>query len=377
MIPFNKACVTGREIKYIQDAMNSGQIAGDGSFTHLCHNWFKTEFKIPYNLLTTSCSMAIDMAALLLNIQPGDEVIMPSFTFVSTANSFAIRGAKIRFIDIRPDTMNIDENLLESAITKKTKAIVPVHYAGVSCEMNTINDIAQKYKIAVVEDAAQGVKSKYKGQYLGTLSDIGCYSFHATKNYTAAGEGGLIILKSEEHFKRAEIIREKGTNRSQFFRGEVDKYTWVDVGSSFLPSDINAAYLYAQLEFVDAINNRRIEIWNAYNQGLQDLAARNLIQLPYIPEHCEHNAHMFYIKMNSAEESLSIGKFMKERKVNTPFHYVPLHSSPTGLKYGEFIGTDRYTTSESQKLIRLPLFYNMTNDEVTTVLDLIYKFFKN
>jgi dTDP-4-amino-4,6-dideoxygalactose transaminase len=376
MIPFNKACATGKEVGYITEAISSGQITGDGKFTKLCHEWFAKNMGFKNNLLTTSCSMAMDMSALLLDIKPGDEVILPSFTFVSTANSFVLRGAKVKFVDIRPDTMNIDEKLIEQAITPKTKVIVPVHYAGVACEMDTINSLAKNYNIAVVEDAAQGMKSTYKGQNLGGIGDMGAYSFHGTKNYTSAGEGGLLIIKSEEHFKLAEVIREKGTNRSQFFRGSVDKYTWVSVGSSFLPSDICAAYLLAQLEEADQINQRRLQIWAMYNKSLKDLAKNNKATLPTVPEHCMHNAHMFYLKLNSEKEASAFAAHMKQNDIITPFHYVPLHSSPAGQKFGEFVGEDKFTSSESAKLIRLPLFYNMTNQEVIKVIEVAFKFFE-
>lgn len=375
MIPFNKACITGHEIKYVTEAINSGQITGDGKFTKRCHEWFSKNMGFKYNLLTTSCSMAMDMSALLLDIRPGDEVIVPSFTFVSTANSFVLRGAKVKFVDIRPDTMNIDEKLIEQAITRNTKAILPVHYAGVACEMDTINSLAKAHNIAVVEDAAQGMMSTYKGRNLGALGDMGAYSFHGTKNYTSGGEGGLLIIQSEEHYKSAEVVREKGTNRSQFFRGSVDKYTWVNVGSSFLPSDICAAYLLAQLDHAQEINQRRLEIWGAYKVGLQDLAKKNKLVLPTIPEECTHNGHMFYMKFTSEKQANDYITYMKSHEVITPFHYVPLHSSPAGKKFGEFVGTDKFTTSESAKLVRLPLFFNMTDTEVTRVLELTTKFF--
>lgn len=376
MIPFNKACVTGKEITYIQDSIGSGQIAGDGKYTKLCQDWFSRVHGFEHNLLTTSCSMSLDMSALLLNIKEGDEVILPSFTFVSTANAFVLRGAKIKFVDIRPDTMNLDENKIEAAITKNTKVIVPVHYAGVSCEMDKINEIATHYKLAVVEDAAQGMMSRYKGKLLGGLGDIGCYSFHGTKNYTSGGEGGLIIIKSKELYDEAEIIREKGTNRKQFFRGAIDKYTWVNQGSSYLPSDISAAYLYAQLEHAEEINKARLAIWYKYFNSLDQLKKEEKVVLPTIPKECIHNAHMFYMKLNSDAEAKKYIDFMKSHHITTPFHYVPLHTSPAGLKFGDFIGEDVYTTLESSKLVRLPIYYNMSQEEIDKVIDVTYSFFK-
>lgn len=359
----------------MQEAMSSGNFSGDGVFTKKCHQWFAEKLNFKHNLLTTSCSMALDMAALVANIEPGDEVIMPSFTFVSTANSFVLRGAKIKFVDIRPDTMNIDEAKIEQAITKKTKAIVPVHYAGISCEMDAINEIAKANNLLVIEDAAQGVHSSYKGQALGGIGDYGCYSFHATKNYTSAGEGGLLIVKDEKNFKQSEVVREKGTNRSQFLRGFVDKYTWVDAGSSFLPSDITAAYLYAQLENYDKINSQRMKIWNRYNDAFSDLEKREAIRLPFVPVHCEHNAHMFYLKVKSEDEMLKFIAFMKSKNISTPFHYVPLHSSPAGRKFSEFVGEDKYTTSESAKLVRLPLYYSLSDVEQDYVIGSVKEFF--
>lgn len=371
MIPFNKFPCNGKEEQHLKSILESGKISGDGEYTKKCHQWFSE--KMCFNsLLTTSGSSALDMSAILLGIQPGDEVIMPSYTFVSTANAFVLRGAKIKFIDIRPDTMNMDENLIEAAIKDKTRAIVPVHYAGVSCEMDTICSIAKKHNLAVVEDAAQGMMSKYKGQFLGGIGEIGCYSFHETKNYTAGGEGGLLIARDEKLFERAEIIREKGTNRSQFFKGMVDKYTWVDVGSSYLPSELNAAYLYGNLECAKEINNRRLDIWNRYYKELEQLP----IDLPTIPKDCEHNAHMFYIKLKDMPSRDIFIKFMKEAGITTPFHYVPLHSSPAGIKFGEFVGEDKYTTSESSRLVRLPIFYNLTDDEQSLVIENVIKFFR-
>lgn len=376
MIPFNKACVTGKEIGYIQDSISSGQISGDGKYTKLCQDWFNNVQGLEHNLLTTSCSMSLDMSAMLLNIKEGDEVIMPSFTFVSTANAFVSRGARVKFIDIRPDTMNLDENKIEEAITKNTKAIVPVHYAGVSCEMDKINELASHYKLSVVEDAAQGMMSTYKGKLLGNLGDIGCYSFHGTKNYTSGGEGGLIIIKSKEMYEEAEIIREKGTNRKQFFRGAIDKYTWVNQGSSYLPSDLSAAYLFAQLEQADEINKARLLIWGKYFNALEGVEKVGKVVLPSIPKECVHNAHMFYMKLNSDVDAKKYIEFMKAQNIITPFHYVPLHTSPAGLKFGSFVGEDLSTTIESSKLVRLPIYYNMHSEEVDKVIEVTHSFFK-
>lgn len=377
MIPFNKTCVIGKELQYIQDAIQSGQIAGDGKYSKKCQEWFSQNYQFKYNLLTTSCSTSLDMSALLLEISPGDEVIMPSYTFVSTANSFAVRGAKIKFVDIRPDTMNLDETKVEAAITAKTKAIIPVHYAGVSCEMDYIMDIAKNHNLHVVEDAAQAMMCKYKQRRLGSIGDIGCFSFHATKNYTSAGEGGLLVLSNELLFERAEVIREKGTNRSKFLHGLTDKYTWVDIGSSYLPSDISAAYLLAQLENAEKINSNRLNIWNRYNSELKPLKDSGKIELPFIPSYCEHNAHMYYIKFQNSDISKKFIKYSSERKIIAPFHYVPLHSSPAGLKHSTFVGEDKFTTFESSRLARLPIFYNMDKDDQSKVIDCLFEFIKN
>lgn len=326
-------------------------------------------------LLTTSCTHATEMAALLSHIQPGDEVIMPSYTFVSTADAFVLRGAVPVFVDIRPDTMNIDETLIEAAITERTRAIVPVHYAGVACEMDTIMDIARRYRLTVIEDAAQGVMSAYKGQALGTIGDFGCYSFHETKNYSM-GEGGALLIKDSAKAEEAEIIREKGTNRSKFFRGQIDKYTWVDAGSSYLPSELNAAYLWAQLEKAEEINNNRLAAWNYYQQALQPLEERGRIQLPVIPQGCVHNAHMFYIKVKDLQERTAFIEYLKKNEIGAVFHYIPLHSSPAGCRFGRFHGEDRYTTSESERLVRLPMYYNLSEDEQGYIVDKIMEFFK-
>lgn len=373
MIKFNVPTYVGKEEKYISQAIKNLKICGDGEFTKKCNKWFleKTGSK---TLLTTSCTHALEMAALLSNIQPGDEVIMPSFTFVSTADAFVLRGATVVFVDIRPDTMNIDEKLIESAITKKTKAIVPVHYAGVGCEMDKIMEIAKKYNLVVIEDAAQGVMSTYKGQALGTIGDYGCYSFHETKNYSM-GEGGAILVKNSNSYEEAEIIREKGTNRSRFLRGQIDKYSWVAAGSSYLPSDINAAYLYAQLEMADEINLDRLRSWKLYFEKLSELKEKGYIELPYIPKECEHNAHMFYIKVKDLEERTNLINYLKNNEIQTVFHYVPLHSSIAGLKYGRFNGEDKYTTKESDRLLRLPMYYGLKLSDIDKVCKYIKKFY--
>ena len=373
---FNKHCYTGNEDKYVVDAMRSLHISGNGPYTKKCEEWFENRLKCKRALLTPSCTHALEMAAMLIGIKPGDEVIVPSYTFVSTANAFVLRGAKAVFVDIRPDTMNIDENIIEDAITEKTKAICVVHYAGVGCEMDKIMKIANKYNLYVIEDAAQGMMATYKGKPLGTIGHLGAYSFHETKNYTSAGEGGLLIINDESFVERAEIIREKGTNRSQFFRGIVDKYTWVDIGSSYLMNDISAAYLWGQLEIAEEINEFRLRVWNKYYNGLLALQENGTIDLPTIPEHCAHNAHMFYIKAKNLEERTKLLAFLKENGIFAVFHYVPLHSSPAGQKYGRFHGIDKFTTKESERLIRLPLFYNIKNEEIDYVVENIYKFYK-
>ena len=374
MINFNIPPVIGTEIKYIDKAILNKKICGDGEFTYKCNKWFEEKFESKKTLLTTSCTHALEMAAILCDIKEGDEIIAPSYTFVSTVNAFVLRGAKIVFVDIRPDTMNIDENLIEDAITKKTKAIIPVHYAGVACEMDKIMEIAKKYNLYVIEDAAQGVMSRYKGKALGTIGDLGTYSFHETKNYSM-GEGGSLLIKNEKFIERAEIIREKGTDRSKFFRGQVDKYSWVDIGSSFLPSELNAAYLYAQLEESKKINNDRLKTWNIYYEGLRELSISNKIELPYIPNGCEHNAHMFYIKVANLIERSAIIEYLSKNGVMSVFHYIPLHSSLAGIKYGVFSGMDNYTTKESERLLRLPLYYGIDEREVNYIINLIKKYF--
>ncbi len=374
MINFNEPPYVGKELVYIQKAITNHNICGDGEFTKKCNAWIEEKTKTRKALLTTSCTHATEMAALLLNIQPGDEVIMPAYTFVSTADAFVVRGAKVVFVDIRPDTMNIDEGLIEDAITDKTKAIVPVHYAGVGCEMDVIMDIAKRHNLAVVEDAAQGVMSAYKGKALGTIGDFGCYSFHETKNYSM-GEGGALLIRDEKYIENAEIIREKGTNRAKFFRGQIDKYTWVEAGSSYLPSDMNAAYLYAQLECADMINDYRLNIWNTYNQGFKELGDKGYIDLPVIPDSCLHNAHMFYIKAKDIEERSRLIEYLKKNDILSVFHYIPLHTAPAGKKYGMFYGEDKYTTKESERLLRLPLYYGLKDNQVEYVIEKVKEFY--
>lgn len=375
MINFNVPPYVGDEIKYITDAVDKHKICGDGEYTKKCNAWIEEKTGTSKALLTTSCTHATEMAAILCNIQPGDEVIMPSYTFVSTADAFVLRGAKVVFVDIRPDTMNIDENMIEAAITEKTKAIVPVHYAGVSCEMDTIMDIAKKHNLYVIEDAAQGILSTYKGNQLGTIGDYGCYSFHETKNYSM-GEGGALLIKDENNAELAEIVREKGTNRSKFFRGQIDKYTWVEAGSSYLPSELNAAYLYAQLENADVIFNDRMASWNKYFESLKPLADAGKIELPVVPDGCTHNAHMFYIKAKDLKERTEFISFMKENGIGCVFHYIPLHSAPAGQKYGRFNGEDVYTTKESERLVRLPLYYGLTDEDHQKVCEKVKEFYK-
>lgn len=375
MIPFNKPPLTGNEEKYVLESMKSGKISGDGEFTRRCHAWFEQKLGCKKALLTTSCTHALEIAAILLDIKEGDEVIMPSYTFVSTANAFVLRGAKIVFVDIRPDTMNMDETLIEAAITEKTKAIVPVHYAGVACEMDTIMDIANRHGLFVVEDAAQGMMSTYKGKPLGTIGHLGTYSFHETKNYTSAGEGGLLIINNDQFIQRAEIIREKGTNRSLFFRGMVDKYSWVDIGSSYLPNDMSAAFLWGQLERADEINNNRLDTWQKYHDGLKEFKERDLIELPTISDGCVHNAHMFYLKVKNLDERTALLEHLKQNNILAVFHYVPLHSAPAGLKFGVFQGDDRFTTSESEKLVRLPMYYGLEEKDQGTIIQVIKEFY--
>ena len=375
MIPFNIPPQVGTELDYMRQAMANNKICGDGPFTHRCDEWMEQRFHAGKVLLTTSGTTALEMAALLCGIQPGDEVILPSYTFSSTATAFVLAGAKLVFVDIRPDTMNIDETLIEDAITEKTKAIVPVHYAGVACEMDTIMDIAKRHNLKVVEDAAQGVLASYKGKALGTIGDFGAYSFHETKNYSM-GEGGALLIRDKKDVEEAEIMREKGTNRSKFFRGQIDKYTWVNYGSSYLPSDMNAAYLYAQLEIADEINEARLACWNRYYEQLLPLKKAGKIDLPTVPEGCVHNAHMFYIKARDLEQRTRFISYMKENGVLTVFHYIPLHTSPAGQKFGRFHGEDRYTTRESERLVRLPMYYGLTLDQVDFICGLVKNFFE-
>lgn len=377
MIPFNKPPFTGSEEKYIIDAMMSTHLCGDGPYGKKCQQWFETQFSVNKALLTPSCTAALEMAAILIDIKPGDEVIMPSYTFVSTANAFVLRGAKIIFVDIRPDTMNIDETLIESAISPRTKAIVPVHYAGVACEMDIIMDIANRYKLYVIEDAAQGVMANYKGRALGTIGHLGTFSFHETKNYTSGGEGGLLLINDKKFMLRAEVIREKGTNRSHFFRGMVDKYSWVDVGSSFLPSELQSAYLYAQLESASVINQERLKVWNYYKAGLKALQSEGVIETPFIPDGCQHNAHMFYIKVKDLDERERLISHLKNEGIASAFHYVPLHSSQAGMHHGTFFGVDVNTTKESERLIRLPLWYGITQEHQDIIIKELYRYYKD
>ncbi len=375
MISFNVPPYTGKELDYVKKAVENQKICGDGEFTKKCSAWLERTTGAPKVLLTTSCTHATEMAALLLDIKPGDEVIMPSYTFVSTADAFVMRGAVPVFVDIRPDTMNIDENLIEDAVTDKTKAIVPVHYAGVACEMDTIMEIAGRHRLAVVEDAAQGVMAEYKGRALGTIGDYGCYSFHETKNYSM-GEGGALLIRDEARIEDAEIIREKGTNRAQFFRGQIDKYRWVNAGSSYLPSDMNAAYLWAQLEMAEEMNEYRLMLWNRYYEELKETGACGAIDLPYVPQECKHNAHMFYIKTRDLKERTELISYLKEKGIMAVFHYIPLHTAPAGMKFGRFHGEDNYTTCESERLLRLPLYYGLKPEQVTYICDEIKNFYK-
>ena len=373
-ISFNRPPFVGKETEYIKEAVEkNGMICGDGPFTKKCSQWMKERFQTKNVLLTTSCTHALEMAAFLADIQPGDEVIMPSYTFVSTADAFVLRGATCVFVDIRPDTMNIDETKIEEAITEKTKAIVPVHYAGVSCAMDEIMAIAKKYNLKVVEDAAQGVNAFYKGKALGTIGDFGCYSFHATKNYSM-GEGGAILFQDDRYLEPAEILREKGTNRSQYFRGQIDKYTWVGYGSSYLPSDMNAAYLWAQLEEADKINDKRLSIWNFYHEELKELEDKGVLERPYIPEYATHNAHMYYIKVKDLRVRTKLLAYLKERGILSVFHYVPLHSATAGKKFGRFHGEDVYTTKESERLCRLPMYYSLSLEEAAEVVKALKEF---
>ncbi|MBL3554927.1 MULTISPECIES: dTDP-4-amino-4,6-dideoxygalactose transaminase [Marinobacter] len=376
MIPFNRAPCTGAEEQYLRLAMKSGQLSGDGPFGKQCQSWFENSLPALKTLLTPSCTAALELAALLIEIKPGDEVIMPSYTFVSTANAFVLRGAKIVFLDIRPDTMNIDESIIEAAITPKTRAIVPVHYAGVACEMDTIMDIAERYNLYVVEDAAQGMMSSYKGRALGTIGHLGTFSFHETKNYTSGGEGGLLIINDDRFAERAEVIREKGTNRSQFFRGMVDKYQWVDIGSSYLPSELQAAYLWAQLDHAAEINESRLNSWDFYWQQLQPLAKSAHIELATTPSGCTPNAHMFYLKTSGLKERTTLLEHLKNRDIQAVFHYVPLHTAKAGRTFGRFHGEDWFTTKESERLVRLPIWFGIEVSTQQQVIDAIFEFYQ-
>lgn len=376
IVPFNKALYLGSEDKYLLESIRSNQISGDGKFTKKCHEWFEDNLKCQKVLLTTSCTHALEMAAILLDISAGDEVIMPSYTFVSTANAFVLRGAKIVFVDIRPDTMNIDEMKIEQAITSRTKVIVPVHYAGVACEMDTIMKISKKYSLFVVEDAAQGMMSTYKGKKLGTIGTLGTFSFHETKNYTSGGEGGLLIINDKRFTKRAEVIREKGTNRKAFLEGRVDKYSWVDIGSSYLLNDMSAAYLYGQLINAFDVNKRRLANWELYHNGLKNLSDKGLIEIPNNPKECQHNGHIFHIKVKDKIERTKLLMYMKSDNILALFHYIPLHSSLAGKKYGIFSGIDFWTTRESERLIRLPMYYGLTEENVAYIIKVINDFFK-
>lgn len=376
MISFNKPPYTGFEEEHVLAAMRSIKISGDGHYTRKCQSWFEEHLPSKKTLFTPSCTAALEMSAMLIGIQPGDEVIMPSYTFVSTANAFALRGAKLVFVDIRPDTLNIDEALVEAAITSNTKAIVPVHYAGVACEMDSIMDTAERYGLYVIEDAAQGVKSSYKGRSLGSIGHLGTFSFHETKNYTSGGEGGLLVINEENFIEHAEIIREKGTNRCQFFRGEVDKYSWVDLGSSYLPSELQAAYLWAQLEHADEITKARLKAWDIYYKGLYQLMEAGHIELAAHPEGCIHNGHMFYLKTADLDERIRLLYHLKENEVMAIFHYVPLHNSRAGKVFGRFSGRDIHTTRESERLVRLPIWYGISETEQRHVINAVKEFFE-
>lgn len=372
-IPFNKPFIIGKELEYVAQAVSSGHLSGDGMFTKMCHAWMANRFGVKKVLLTHSCTAALEMAAILTKVQPGDEVIMPAYTFVSTANAFIMRGAVPVWCDIRPDTLNMDETKIEALITSKTRVIVPVHYAGVGCEMDAIMDIAERHGLLVVEDAAQAVNATYKGRYLGTIGHLGCYSFHETKNFIS-GEGGALLVNEERFIERAEIIREKGTNRSNYFRGEVDKYTWVDVGSSFLPSELVAAFLYAQLEEADKINDKRLSLWHAYYTELKPLRDAGKLSVPLIPSYCGHNAHMFYILLPKKEQRDALIYFLKEQGVNAVFHYIPLHTAPMGRQVQPAVPELPMTENLAPRLLRLPIFYDLTKDKVREICRHIHRF---
>lgn len=376
MIPFNRPPHTGKEEQHVLAAMRSAKMSGDGEYSQRCQAWFEERLGCRKALLTPSCTQALEMAALLLDLQPGDEVIMPSYTFVSTANAFVLRGARIVFVDIRPDTLNLDETLIEAAITPNTRAIVPVHYAGVGCDMVSILAIAERHGLVVIEDAAQGMMSAYDGRPLGTLGHLGAFSFHETKNYTSGGEGGLLIINDSQFLARAEIIREKGTNRSQFFRGMVDKYTWVDVGSSYLPGELQSAYLWGQLEAVKHIHGDRMKTWSSYFDAFRSLAVAGKVTLPTVPQRCDHNAHMFYLIASSHEERTALLAHLKAHDVMAVFHYVPLHTASAGARFSRFNGEDRYTTRQSERLVRLPLWYGMPDADVRAVIQAVTSFYE-
>lgn len=376
MIYFNIPPYTGAEEKYIQETIALRKLSGDGTFTKRCSRWMETNLKVGHALLTTSCTHALEMAAVLTGVGNGDEVIMPSYTFVSTANAFVQRGARIVFTDIRPDTMNLDEKLLEDAITPRTRVILPVHYAGVPCDMDPILKLAHKYDLQVVEDAAQGIFSYYKGKPLGSIGDYGCLSFHETKNLTM-GEGGALLFQQDEALELAEIIREKGTNRSKFFRGQIDKYTWVDYGSSYLPSELNAAYLWGQFTMFEEIQKDRMETWNFYHQSFEELEQSGVAVRPVIPSYARHNAHMYYLKTADLETRTRLISYLKEQGIMAVFHYVPLHSSQAGRKFGRFHGEDQYTTRESERLVRLPLYYGIRQEDREKVVHAVKSFFKS
>ena len=376
MISFNVPPFIGTELDYVKQAIDAHKICGDGQFTKKCHAYLEERFGAQKVLLTTSGTTALEMATILCGLKKGDEVIVPSFTFSSTATAIVLTGATPVFVDIRPDTMNIDETKIEAAVTDKTRAIMAVHYAGVACEMDTIMEVAARHNLKVIEDAAQGVMSYYKGRALGTIGDFGCFSFHETKNYSM-GEGGALLIRHPEDNDSAEILREKGTNRARFFRGQVDKYTWVDYGSSYLPSDMNAAYLWAQLQEADLINDNRLAIWNTYAEAFAPLAASGRVEVPTIPAGCVHNAHMYYLKLRDLQDRTDFIQYLKDKGIVAVFHYIPLHSAPAGLKFGRFHGEDRYTTSESDRLVRLPLYYGLTQEDqqyvINTALDYLHK----
>ena len=375
MINFNVPPYVGGELDYIKKAVENKKICGDGEFTKRCNKWFEDRFNAQKVLLTTSGTTALEMATILSGLHEGDEVILPSYTFSSTATAVVLTGATLVFVDIRPDTMNIDETKIEAAITDRTKAIIAVHYAGVACEMDAIMDIAKQHNLIVIEDAAQAVMSTYKGKALGTIGDFGCYSFHETKNYSM-GEGGALVINNPKYNEQAEILREKGTNRAKFFRGQVDKYTWVDYGSSYLPSDMNAAYLLAQLERADDINGNRLDTWKYYYDNLKYLQNEDKLELPVVPNGCIHNAHMFYVKLKNLEERTKFISYLRENGVQSTFHYIPLHSAPAGLKFGRFDGDDIYTTAESEKLTRLPMYYGISDEEREKVVSTVKSFFE-